>query len=155
VTVAGTSLQLNGIGLREATVLDVDVFVAALYVQHPSSDAKTLLTHDQPARMVLHFVRDTSAARIRKEMDAGYRANSPALAADRKQRLFGWLQDMAVGQAIVFTYLPGQGLQVSVAGKVRGTIAGAEFASATLAVLIGDTVADEDLRAGLLGGPCE
>jgi hypothetical protein len=153
--VAGTSLQLNGLGLREATVFDVDVFVAALYVQHKSGDAKTLLARDEPARVVLHFVRDTDAATIAREMDAAYRANSPKIARDEKQRLFGWLQDMAVGQSIVFTYLPGQGLQVSVAGKIKGTIAGADFASATLGVLIGKMVADADMRAGLLGGRCE
>lgn len=155
VDVAGEALQLNGLGLREATVFDVDVFVAALYVRHTSSDAKTLLTRDEPARVVLHFVRATDAATIVKEMEAGYRANTPKLAGDKKQRLFGWLEDMAVGQSIVFTYLPARGLQVSVAGKVKGTIAGAEFASATLGVLIGKSVPDEDMRAGLLGGRCE
>ena len=155
VEVGGTSLQLNGLGLREATAFDVDVFVAALYVQHTAPAAKTLLTRDEPARVVLHFVRATSASRIAKEMDAAYRANSPKIAADKKQRLFGWLQDMAVGQSLVFTYLPGQGMQVSVAGKLKGTITGAEFASATLSVLIGKTVADEDMRAGLLSERCE
>jgi hypothetical protein len=100
-------LQLNGLGLREAAVFAVDVFVVALYVQHTSTDAATLLARDEPVR------------------------------------------------AIVFTHRPGNGLEVSVAGKLKGTIAGPEFASATLGVLIGKTVADEDLRAGLLGGRCE
>ncbi len=151
----GTTLKLNGLGLREATVFDVDVFVAALYVQHPSTDAKTLLTRDERARVVLHFVRDTGAATIAEEMGDAYRANSPKASAKKKQQLFGWLQDMQVGQAIVFNYVPGKGLEVSVAGKLKGTIPGAEFASATLSVLIGATVADDGLRAGLLGGRCE
>lgn len=155
VDVAGTTLKLNGLGLREATVFDVDVFVAALYVQHTSSDAKTLLARDEPARVVLHFVRDTGASTIADEMDAAYRANTPKLSAKKKQQLFGWLQDMAVGQAIIFTYAPGKGLEVRVAGNFKGTIPGAEFASATLGVLIGATVADDDLRAGMLGGRCE
>jgi hypothetical protein len=155
VQVAGTTLRLNGLGLREATVFDVDVFVAALYVQHTSSDAATLLHRDEPARVVLHFVRATDAATIAEEMDAAYRANSPSVSAAKKRRLLGWLSDMAVGQAIVFSYVPATGLEVRVAGKVKGTIEGAEFASATLGVLIGKQVADEELRAGLLGGRCE
>jgi hypothetical protein len=155
VDVEGTTLKLNGLGLREATVFDVDVFVAALYVQHPSTDAKSLLTRDERARVVLHFVRDTDAATIAEEMGAAYRANSPKASAKKKRQLFGWLRDMRVGQAIVFDYLPGKGLEVSVAGKRKGTIAGADFASATLGVLIGPTVADDGLRAGMLGGRCE
>jgi len=155
VQVGGTTLSLNGLGLREATVFAVDVFVAALYVQHPASDAKTLLARDEPARVVLHFVRATGASTIADEMDAAYRANSPKASTKKKQQLFAWLKDMAVGQSIVFTYAPGKGLEVSVAGKVRGTIPGADFASATLGVLIGPTVADEDLRAGMLGGACD
>ena len=155
IEVAGTMLQLNGLGLREATFLDVDVFVTALYVQHKSRDAKVLLAQDAPTRVILHFVRDTDAATIAEEMDAAYRANSPKIPAKQKQQLFAWLDDMLVGQAIVFTYQPASGLEVSVAGKVKGTLAGKDFASATLAVLIGKSVADEDLRAGLLGGPCD
>jgi Trk K+ transport system NAD-binding subunit len=148
VQVAGTTLRLNGLGLREATVFDVDVFVAALYVQHASSDAATLLRRDEPTRVVLHFVRDTGAATIAEEMDAAYRANSPSVSVAKKRRLL-------VGQSIVFTYLPASGLEVRVAGKPKGTIEGAEFASATLGVLIGKQVADDELRAGLLGGRCE
>jgi hypothetical protein len=112
IVVAGTQLQLNGLGLR------------------------------------------TSAETIADEMDKGYRANAPKVAAKKKQ-LFAWLEDMAVGRALAYTYVPARGLEVSVGGRVKGTIAGAEFASATLAVLIGASVVDEDLRAGLLGGPCE
>jgi hypothetical protein len=155
VQVAGTTLRLNGLGLREATVFDVDVFVAALYVQHASSDAATLLRRDEPTRVVLHFVRDTGAATIAEEMDSAYRANSPSVSVAKKRRLLGWLADMVVGQSIVFTYLPASGLEVRVAGKPKGTIEGAEFASATLGVLIGKQVADHELRAGLLGGRCE
>src|SRR5262249_28607114 len=136
IDVAGTKLQLNGLGLREATFLDVDVFVAALYVQRRSSEAKALLTRDEPVRVVLHFVRDTTADTITEEMDQGYRANAPKVVAQKKQ-LFAWLEDMTVGRALAFTYVPARGLEVSIGGRVKGTIAGAEFASATLAVLIG------------------
>ena len=153
--VSGVELLLNGVGLREATVFDVDVFVAALYVEKRSRDPHVLLTREEHARVVLHFVRDVSAEDIIDEMDAGYRANAPKVSAADKQKLFGWLTAMKVGDAITFTYEPGKGLEVQVAGKLKGTIPGTPFASATLSVLIGPRAIDEDLRAGLLGGPCE
>ena len=55
--VEGTSLSLNGVGLRQATMLKVNVYVAALYVTKTSSDANTLLASPVPSEMVLQFVR--------------------------------------------------------------------------------------------------
>jgi len=37
-TVDGTKLVLNGMGLREATVLRVKAYVGGLYLEKPSSD---------------------------------------------------------------------------------------------------------------------
>jgi hypothetical protein len=41
ITVAGKTLTLNGMGLREATILNIDVYVAGLYVEHPSTGGVT------------------------------------------------------------------------------------------------------------------
>ena len=41
--VEGSSLTRNGLGLRQATALKVNVYVAALYAAKPSSDANALL----------------------------------------------------------------------------------------------------------------
>src|SRR5262245_43300615 len=41
--VDGSPLALNGLGLRQATVLRVNVYVAALYVTKPSADPGAIL----------------------------------------------------------------------------------------------------------------
>ena len=38
VTVVGKSLKLNGAGLRQATILKVNVYAAGLYLEKPSGD---------------------------------------------------------------------------------------------------------------------
>ena len=43
------ALKLNGLGLRQATFLKVDVYVAALYVAQPSGDANAILKANAPA----------------------------------------------------------------------------------------------------------
>ena len=154
VVVDGTTLVLNGLGLREATIFNVDVFVAALYVEHKSSSAKVLLSTEQRVRVVLHFVRDASAEKIASELDSGLQANAPKASAADKKKLFGWLSDLVVGDSMVFTYVPGAGLELKVKNRVRGTFAGTAFARAVLSVLIGPHPPNEGLRAGLLGGHC-
>ena len=44
----GGALKLNGLGLRQATFLKVDVYVAALYVAQTSSDANAILKSNTP-----------------------------------------------------------------------------------------------------------
>ena len=46
--VDGSTLTLNGLGLRQATFLKVNVYVAALYVANVSSDAQALLASNTP-----------------------------------------------------------------------------------------------------------
>ena len=46
--VHGSTLTLNGLGLRQATFLKVNVYVAALSVAHVSSDAQALLGSNTP-----------------------------------------------------------------------------------------------------------
>jgi hypothetical protein len=153
--VAGKKLVLNGAGLREATFLNVDVFVATLYVERRSRDAKQLLTWDQHVQVELHFVRDTDASTIVSELDDGLDANAPTADAAHKRTLLGWIEDMAVGDSMIFTYVPKTGLEVRIRGKIKGTIASRDFAAAVLSILIGPKPIDTGLRAGLLGGPCD
>jgi hypothetical protein len=58
VTVDGTTLVLNGIGLQEATRLRIKAYVGALYLEKPSSDAGTVIDSRQPKRVTLKFLRD-------------------------------------------------------------------------------------------------
>src|SRR5690242_20244220 len=59
--VGGTALTLNGLGLRQATMLKVSVYVAALYVAKTSSDPAAIVASNSPKELILQFVRDVSA----------------------------------------------------------------------------------------------
>src|SRR5215831_5588287 len=54
-SVQNSTLTLNGLGLRQATVLKVNVYVAALYVAQKSTDANAILAANTPKQLVLHF----------------------------------------------------------------------------------------------------
>src|SRR5262249_42187375 len=58
VTVDGTTLVLNGMGLREATRLRIKAYVGALYLEKPSRDAGTVIHSRQPKYVNLKVLRD-------------------------------------------------------------------------------------------------
>jgi hypothetical protein len=157
IQVEGTTLALNGLGLRLATLLKVKVYVAALYVAKPSSAPNPILASTAPTELVLHFVRDVGADDIRKGWEEGFAKNAkeqlPAL-KDRIATLNGWMTDMKSGQRLTFIHKPGAGIRVDVNGAGKGTIPGDDFAKAFLSIWLGPEPPNAELKAGLLGGAC-
>ena len=62
------TLKLNGLGLRQATIFKIDVYVGALYVTQTGADADAILQSNAPKEIVLHFVRDVGRADLNKEI---------------------------------------------------------------------------------------
>ena len=155
--VNGSTLTLNGLGLRQATMLKVNVYVAALYVAKASPDPGSILGSNAPKQLVLHFVRNVDAADLKKAWDEGFTSNAkdqiPAL-RDRIELLRGWMTDMKSGEQMAFTHVPGTGIQVDVAGTTRGTVKGDDFARAFLSIWLGAHPPNSGLKAGVLGGAC-
>ena len=154
--VEGSALALNGLGLRQATMLKVNVYVGALYLAKTSSDPNAILGSNSPYELVLQFVRDVAAADISKGWDEGFEKNAkaqlPAL-KDRIAMLNGWMADVKSGQRLTFTFKPGAGLQVNVNGSMKGTIKGDDFGKAFLSIWLGDPP-NPEIKTGLLGGAC-
>jgi len=153
----GTALKLNGLGLRQATMFKVNVYVAALYVAQTSNDADAILGAKAPWELVLHFVRDVGRSDLTKAWDEGFENNAKSQVPALKERIEtfkGMMADMKVGERIVMSHKPGAGVQVGVKGAAKGTIAGDDFARALLAIWLGPRPPNADLKTGLLGGQC-
>lgn len=155
--VEGSTLVLNGLGLRQATLLKVNVYVAALYVEKAATDATAILGANAPKELILHFLRAVGAADLNTAWEEGFENNAkeqlPAL-KERIATLKGWMADMKTGQQLTFIHKPGAGLRVEVNGTVKGTIAGDDFAKAFLSIWLGAHPPNPGLKAGLLGGAC-
>jgi len=155
--VEGSALTLNGLGIRKATMLKVQVYVAALYVVKPSRDPNAILGANAPTELIMHFVRDVDGKDIAGAWDEGFANNAkaqlPAL-KDRIATLNSWMTDMKIGQRMVFSFKPGAGLTAKVNGTVKGTIKGDDFAKAFLSLWLGAKPANSELKSGLLGGAC-
>jgi hypothetical protein len=155
VEVAGKTLRLNGMGLREATILNVKVYVAGLYLETPAGDANRVLAAAQIKRLVLHFLRDVTREQVTGAWTDGFENNNAAkkLAPLRAriQTLNAWMRDFHAGDELTFDCVPGSGVRVAINDAQRGTIAGEDFARGLLSIWLGPEPPNESLKAGLLG----
>ena len=154
ITVADKQLVLNGMGLREATWLDIDVYVAGLYVEHVSSNPATLINADEVKRLVLRFVRDVDHDKIVEAWHEGFAGNATVAVAKLKpyiDRLDAWTPSFDDGDTLTFTYVPGAGVTVEYNGTRKGVINDADFARSLFAIWLGPKPPTKAVKAGLLG----
>ena len=153
ITVDGTELTLNGMGIRQATFLRVDVYVAGLYVEEPSQSADYLIDSEQVKVMHLEFVRSVSESDMAEALEEGFQNSAEDYAAIRGevQQIIGWLSSFSSGDTLTFSYLPGQGVRVAVNGEFRGVTGDASFGRALIGIWLGDDPPNERLKRGLLG----
>src|SRR5262249_53907082 len=134
-SVEGTTLVLNGLGVRQATALKINVYVAALYVTKATTDPNAILEASTPKQLILQFVRSVGRSDLNKAWDEGFEANAkgqlPAL-KERIEKLKGLMTDMKSGDRLNFTHKPGTGIQVALGGTPKGTVEGDDFAKAFL-----------------------
>lgn len=154
ITVGDKQLALNGMGLREATWLDIDVYVAGLYVEHVSSNPAVLINSEEVKRLVMRFVRDVDHDKIVEAWHDGFAGNATVAVAKLKpyiDRLDAWTPSFSDGDTLTFTYVPGSGVTVEYNGKVKGVINDADFARSLFAIWLGKKPPTGDLKKGLLG----
>jgi len=154
IVVDGTTLHLNGMGVRKK--LWVEVYVAGLYLEQKTSDAGQAVTSPGSRRVVMHFLTNKAT---KKKMDAawleGFEANSPTefdALRDRVEQFIGLFGDMKDGDEIELTMGPDAVTSASLNGEVKGTVQGEDFGQALLRVWLGEKPPSNDLKKGLLGG---
>jgi len=149
-TVDGTTVQLNGLGVRKAYVF-VKVYVGALYLQAKTHDPKAAIETDEAKRIVLHMVRDVTHDEMKQAMQDGF-ANTGTSGTPGAQQFTGYFTEPIVtGQECEFDYAPGKGTTVKISGKTKGTIQGADFMRGLWGIWLGPKPADESLKQGMLG----
>jgi hypothetical protein len=150
-------LSLNGLGVRKATFLRINVYVAALYLPRRTADARAIIDSSGPFELDLDFVRNVGASAIRNGFTEGFTqvARGNSALAPRIATLNSWIGDVRSGGQMRFVGLPGQGVQFSFGGKLKGTIPGEDFTRALLLIWLGDHPPNPELKSGLLGGACQ
>jgi protein TonB len=153
----GEPLVRNGVGVRQATFLNIDVYVAGLYVDHKTGSVQEILKQDRPKLMVLQFVRDVSSQEMIDALNDALRKNVGDEFGPTHQHLSRFVEKLPPlrkGTKLSLAYRPGHGLELTVDGKTLGTETDDHFANLVFRAWLGPQPPDKDLKAGLLGAPC-
>lgn len=156
--VGATTLQLNGAGVR--TKVFFKVYVAGLYLPQKTTNAAQLLAQKGARRVTITMLRDVDAESFASALNDGLRDNhTEAQFAALKPQIDALNANLkAVGEAkkgdvIHFEFLPDTGTQVTVNGKLKGSvIAGEDFFTSVLRIWLGEKPVDASLKKGLMGG---
>jgi len=150
--IGGTTLVLNGLGLR--TKYMVKVYVAGLYLPQKSSDPTTIISADAPKRIVMHFLHGASKKQMSDAFDESFSDNTPDAKKTMQSdidRLLGALEPVKEGDQMVFTYVPGTGTTLAINGNDKVAIAGPAFGQMLFAVWLGPKPPNAGLKKGILG----
>lgn len=150
VNVGGETLTLNGMGLREATVLKVDVYVAGLYLEHVSSNPQQILASNETKVIVLKFKRDVGRDDIVKAWREGFEKNAP-VPKPLVDQLAQWMPSFRKGDVLMFTLMPGKGVAVDINGKRKGVLGDDNFSRSLLSIWLGPNPPTGSLKTGMLG----
>lgn len=158
ITVDGSPLVLNGVGLRvkRFALMNFKIYVAGLYAAVASKDPAVLLASDKPRRLRLVFVRKIERKILMEAWREGYDKNC-GTDCDRGRESLAKFNDKMVdvkqGDEMIVDLSPA-GVAVKIGGMGGGAktvIADPLFARDLLNVFIGPNPATPELKKGLLG----
>ena len=153
VTLEGKTLKLNGTGLRQATILKVNVYAAGLYLQSPSGDGEAIANSDQFKSIEMVFMREVSAKQMADAFQEGFEKNCVADCAKLKpdlSKLQGLMKDMKKGDTMAYHFLT-DGVEVMIRGQKAGTVGDKAFSHQLIRCWIGKNPPNAGLKEGLLG----
>nr|WP_295769939.1 chalcone isomerase family protein [Rhodoferax sp.] len=156
ITLAGSTLKLNGAGIRTKFVFKV--YAAGLYLPATARTSTDVYASKGPKRVKVVFLRDTDASSFGKTMSEVMSDNLP-----REQfgkcipgliklgEVFANKRKMAVNEGYTLDELPGEGTVVTINGQQVAKIAEPEFFTCLMYNYFGDKPADPKLKLALLG----
>ncbi len=153
VKVGTETLNLNGTGLRTATMFRVKVYAAGLYLKNKTQDEKSAISASSPKQLQMQFLRNVDASDIREAWDKSFKNNCEQKCETYQtslDQLKGFMPDMKKGERISYT-LTDDCVSVAVDGKAKGEASSPGFGKVILSTWIGKNPPNEGLKEGLLG----
>ena len=157
VQVAGSTLGLNGAGIRFRFV--VKVYAAGLYLGAKAATPEAVLAAAGPKRLHVVMLRDIDANELGRLFTRGMQDNAPREEFSksipgtiRMSDIFSAKKRLVAGENFSVDWVPGSGTTVLVNGKAQGEpIKEPEFFTALLRIWLGPNPADAQLKEALLG----
>jgi hypothetical protein len=151
----GSSLMLNGSGLREK--FWVDMYVGSLYLPAKSDDVAVILSRPGPWRLQLDIIyKEVASENLLDAWREGFEKNqSPETIRKLQRRIdqfYAYFQTSAIAKdRYQFDYIPDKGVTISKNQRQLGQITGDDFKTALLEIWLGNHPVDKQLKKGMLG----
>ena len=150
----GTTLQLNGAGIRSK--LFMDIYIAELYMEKPSAMAAEVIGDKGKKRIIMHFLySEVSKDKLVEAWNDGFKENNSTgdllKLQERINQFNALFTDVKKNDVIVLDYVPAVGTTVSIKGSNKGVIPGSDFNEALLKIWLGDKPVNGGLKDNLLG----
>lgn len=153
ITYNSDELKLNGAGVREKFWMDM--YVGALYLQADFSNAKDIISANEPMAIKLHMVsKMITSERMIAAVNEGFEnatgGETENISAEIEQFKNFFAEKINKGDVFDLVYLPETGVQVYKNEKEIGEIPGMEFKRALFGIWLSEKPADKDLKKGML-----
>lgn len=157
IDLRGTTLQLNGAGIRYKAVFKV--YVAGLYLAKKSTTPEEVAAASGPKRLSITLLREIDSNELGKAFTKGFEENTsraefgkliPGLV--RMGQIFSDQKKLLAGENFTIDWIPGTGTVITVKGKPQGEpFKEPEFFNALIRIWLGQHPADWKLKDALLG----
>jgi hypothetical protein len=157
IMVAGTKLELNGVGIRYKAFSKVNV--AEIHASKKFNSLEELIALPGPKRVTLTMLREVPSDLLAKSMTRGIEDNFPKAEMSklvpsliRISDTFNAYKVLAAGDKVLIEWIPGLGTVFTVKGKVQGDpFKDPEFFRAMMSIWLGPVPTDFKLKDALLG----
>jgi len=151
---AGTTLSLNGAGIRKRVV--ISVYVGALYLGSPSQDAAAIIQADEPMAIRLQvksgfLSRDKMKAALKSGFKKATKGNTAPIQAEIDQMLELMSDKISKRDIYVLAYDPAKGTTMSKNGNDVGVVAGLPFKQALFGIWLSESPVQLALKKRMLG----
>jgi hypothetical protein len=154
VSINGRDCILNGVAVRE--ILCFDIYIGALYLEHPTRSEYEVITSDQIKHVKMHFLyKEIKTDQIVDQCMNGFIKNSGQILSkiqDKITRFLGFFSyPLKRGDTLNFTYIPEKGTVVMLQGEVKGMIEGRDFMELIASNWLGPYPPSQRFKQDLLG----
>ena len=154
---AGSTLQLNGAGVRYKFV--IKVYTAGLYLAGKAATPEAVLAAPGAKRLHVVMLRDIDANELGRLFTRGMQDNAPreefskSIAGTlRMADIFSAKKKLVAGDSFFVDWVPGVGTTVVINGRAQGEpIKEPEFFTGLMRIWLGNSPADSALKEALLG----
>ena len=155
--VGGSTLQLNGAGVRYKAVFKV--YAAGLYLEKKAHTTPEVAALKGPKRLSITMLREIDSTELGKLFSRGMEDNMDKAAFSklipgvlRMSQIFSDHKKLQPGDQFMIDWVPGTGTIITVKGQVQGEpFKEPEFFAALMRIWLGPKPADHKLKEELLG----